>query len=124
MWVPMSIETSRSPNPYTAILRARTDLLSVERSDVRVRKIGMFSGESTSGKSAPTISNEVRMTSSILSIIGGKDSFVRKSVSLRLLLVLPTKAPPNSSCVMEPFIRGIATDEQHRHSTNDSQERG
>src|ERR1700722_18345902 len=74
MWVPIRTETMRIPKEFTAILRARTARLSAERPTVNVRKIGILSGESTIGKSAPTIRSETRTNSEIVACMGTRPS--------------------------------------------------
>src|SRR5271154_1516472 len=65
MCVPIKTETISSVNPFTAILRASKARSSLDNPSVSIRKIGMFSGESMSGKSAPMMSSEVRTNSTI-----------------------------------------------------------
>src|SRR5580658_5021446 len=79
MWVPIRTETIRIPKEFTAILRARTARLLVERPSVSVRKIGILSGESTIGKSAPTIRSEARTNSEIAARMGtrGSSNYIR-----------------------------------------------
>jgi len=74
MWVPIRTATIRIPKEFTAILRASTARLSAERPAVSVRKIGILSGESMIGKSAPTIRSETRTNSEIVACMGTRAS--------------------------------------------------